>query len=301
METGFEAIREVLQESNGMTAREILNKLKFMETSQYDEFREWGKRDVNSILYRMHKVGLVQKELRDSLRPYWTLNNENVISPPRIQRGLIRKVGVISGKPFGKSPADKNIKVKSIFEEYGALYLEEIQELLNMDYKKLEKDFPYYKKFVIDVSESLETWKKWSKEETIEAIRKASTYYFPLTGPNYQSLIDLGEIQGPGIQRIYKQFGWPEICKAAGVEFKQAPRAEYLRTWSDEELLNFVIRFLESPELSDSYHAYSKWRNEQTDHVPNIQSITKYLGTWTEVRNKSLESYRLNKGKELKS
>ena len=300
MKSNFDVIRGILFETSGMTAREILRDLKQLGEINAENSGKWEKKDVNSVLYKLLGQGEVQKEFRDSLRPYWKLTSSTSSQTESLRQNSNKSSTGLGKKPFGKSNNELKNKINSIFEEYGALYLDEIQEFLEIDFHTLENSFPWHKKFVIDLNVSSESWKKWTEEETIEAVRKASTYYFPLTGPNYQSLIEIGEIQGPGIQRIYKQFGWPEICKAAGVEIKSAPRTEYERTWSDEELLSFVLRFLQSAEESDSYQTYSKWKNMQIDHVPNIQSITKYLGTWSLVRNKALESLRTLKGKELK-
>jgi hypothetical protein len=303
MDSDFETMRIILSGSAGMTAREILKNIKTINKLGLpvgSNPTQWVKRDVNSVLYRMLKEGLVENKIRNSPRPYWKLvadiSNEEISIDESSNMPDLKEIG----EEVEKWWANLELKIKSTFEEYGAIYREELLQFLGFDSQVLNSSFPYYKKFIIEPTNSLENFTKWTKEDAISSIKKASTYFFPLSGPNYQSLIDMGEIEGPGIQRIYKQFGWPEICKEAGVEFKPAPRGDYLRTWSDDELLSFVIRYLQSPIESDSYHMYSKWRAEQTDHVPTIQSITNYLGNWTFVRNNALERIRINKGKELR-
>lgn len=299
MNADFDAIRAILSESSGMTAREILRDLKHQGESLSENSGKWEKKTVNSVLYKLLNQGEVQKEFRDSLRPYWKLTSHSLSKSESLQKDLHKSSTSLVRKPFRKTNDELKHRIQLVFEDYGALYSDEIERLLGIDYRAFENGFPWHKKFIIDLSISSGSLKRWTEEEAIEAIRKASTYYFPLTGPNYQSLIDLGEIQGPGIQRIYKQFGWPEICTAAGVEFKSAPRTEYVRIWSDEELLSFVLRFLQSEEESDTYRAYVKWKIKQIDHVPTADTITKYLGPWSLVRNKALESLRNLKGKEL--
>ena len=303
MNSDFETMRIILSGSPGMTAREILKSVKTLDKLGLlteSNAREWVKRDVNSILYKMLMEGIVENKLRNSPRPYWKLTSgeskEEISSVQSLDLPDAKEVG----EEIDKWWSDLENKIKSTFEEYGAIYRDELEEIIGFDFQVVESSFPYYRKLIIEPINTLENFTKWTKDDAISSIKKASTYFFPLSGPNYQNLIDIGEIEGPGIQRIYKQFGWPEICKEAGVEFKPAPRGDYLRTWSDDELLSFVIRYLQSPIESDSYHMYSKWRVEQTDHVPTMQSITNYLGNWTFVRNNALESIRVSKGKELR-
>jgi hypothetical protein len=303
MDSDFETMRIILSGSAGMSAREILKKIKTMNQLGLptgSDSTQWVKRDVNSVLYKMLKDGLVENKIRNSPRPYWKLISDESVEEIYLDQSSILPDAKEVGEQVDKWWADLEHKIKSAFEDYGAIYRDELEQIIGFDFQVVASSFPYYKKLIIEPADSLENFTKWTKEDAISSIKKASTYYFPLSGPNYQNLIDIGEIEGPGIQRIYKQFGWPEICNEAGVEFKPAPRGDYLRTWSDDELLSFVIRFLQSPIESDSYHMYSRWRSEQIEHVPTMQSITNYLGNWSFVRNNALESIRISKGKELR-
>lgn len=306
--TEYELIQSILSGSRGKSAREILRSIKIINQLGFphdNDSAQWVKRDVNRVLYKMLKEGLVENEIRDVARPYWKLTNQYTPKVQQSDKNLLDETisnldETIDG--INQWILDLENKVKSVFNEFGAIYIDELEALIELDIHTLNlySFFTKYKKFILEPKNNVASFNKWSKEDAINAIKIASTYYFPLSGPNYQSLIDVGEIQGPGIQRIYKQFDWSELCKEAGVEFKTAPRGDYSRIWSENELLNFVIRFLQSAIESDSYHMYSKWRVEQNDHVPNIQTITNYLGAWSLVRNKALESIRLSKGKDLK-
>lgn len=306
--TEYELIQNILSNSDGKSAREILRSIKAINQlglSHNNDSAKWVKRDVNRVLYKMLKEGLVENEIRDVARPYWKLTNQCMPEVSHLNKELLSEIQSSLDETIAianKVIDDLENKVKSVFDEFGAIYIDEVDKLIELDIStlNLHSFFSKYRKFILEPKNNVVSFNKWSKDDAIDAIKIASTYYFPLSGPNYQSLIDMGEIEGPGIQRIYKQFDWSELCKEAGVEFKAAPRGDYSRTWSEEELLNFVIRFLQSTIESDSYHMYSEWRAEQNDHVPNIQTITNYLGAWSFVRNKALESIRISKGKELR-
>ena len=76
MDSDFETMRIILSGSAGMTAREILKNIKTINKLGLpvgSNPTQWVKRDVNSVLYRMLKEGLVENKIRNSPRPYWKL------------------------------------------------------------------------------------------------------------------------------------------------------------------------------------------------------------------------------------
>ena len=186
-------------------------------------------------------------------------------------------------------------KIKSTIDKYGAIYIGELETELGIPFDKLRGFIPlWYKKFIFEHSQKIDKTKKWDRSEVVNAIKKASTYYFPLTGPHYQYLLEIGEIEGPSLQRIYQVFGtWSEMCIEAGVEFKRAFRtSDYYRKWNDMELLSFVVRFLKDKNLSDSYEEFRTWRDNQNDDVPSPELIRNTLGTWLEIKSLALQTIR---------
>ena len=189
-------------------------------------------------------------------------------------------------------------QVTQIIEKYGAVYKNELELELENSFEYIKDFIPlWHRKFVFDNYSKNDNSKKWKKEDVLKAIKKASTYYFPLTGPQYQSLIEIGEIEGPSSQRIYQLFGtWSDMCSQAGVEYKPAFRTgDYYRKWNDMELLSFVVRFLKDENISDSYEEFRIWRENQNDEVPSPELVRNSLGTWLEIKKLALQVIRQEK------
>ena len=139
-------------------------------------------------------------------------------------------------------------------------------------------------------------------EQVIEAIQKASTYYFPLATADYDYLIQMGEIDGPSSQRIYQNFGgWSALCEKAGVESYAGKRGLYDQQWSDSELIDYVLRFLQDPETTFGIDSYETWSTLQSDRVPSGSTLRNRLGSWIEIRQRSLEVLRRQKGKAIRN
>jgi Bacterial RNA polymerase, alpha chain C terminal domain len=200
-----------------------------------------------------------------------------------------------------KSIQEIEIKLANLFAQYGAIYKKELAKELSLTEEDAVRIVPRrYQKFIIDKNPEPSTFTTWTKEQVLKEIQKASTYYFPLRISDYEYLLQIGEIKGPSVPYIYNKFGtWREVCAEAGVEAAQAVRTEYLKLWSEEELLGYVRRFFEEPDLSSSIGSYDSWREKQPDHVPSGVLIRNVFGNWTTVKRKALERLRQEKGREL--
>lgn len=197
---------------------------------------------------------------------------------------------------------DYEAPLAELIYEYGAVYLSELAKLLNIEEGEVVQSVPkHFRKFIIDKSVPSDVTSEWSRERVAAVIRKAGTYYFPLKTTDYEYLLEIGEIEGPSVPFIYNRFGsWSAMCIEAGVESAPSRRIEYVRSWSEEELLSFVQRFILSDGTTGSGNGYDGWREEQHDHVPSGVLIRKQFGKWSVARRMALEGLRLKKGKVLK-
>ena len=122
----------------------------------------------------------------------------------------------------------------------------------------------------------------------IEALQHASTYAFPLTTKKYSELVASKEVAGPSVPTIYNYFGsWRDACGAAGIECGEALRENYSSRWTDDDLLNFVYKYLTSPNASGSFDGYDKWVAE-TDGAPSGGTLRKRFKSWANIKNKAL-------------
>jgi predicted DNA-binding protein YlxM (UPF0122 family) len=106
--------------------------------------------------------------------------------------------------------------------------------------------------------------KIWSNEDIVESLKNAGTYFFPLSHGEYEKLVDMGEIKGPSVPLIYQRFGsWTYACHEAGIDTNKPVRSEYVRDYSDEEILNFLMRYFNEEDTIGSIEDYEKWRMAQ--------------------------------------
>ena len=138
-------------------------------------------------------------------------------------------------------------------------------------------------KLVSDFKPAKEHAKTWSNEQVMTALREASTHYFPLGKAEYDSLIELKEIEGPSSALIWMRFGsWSKACELAGVEC-HAVREHYQKTWSRAELLTYISRFLVSKDFSSSIGSYEIWKAAETVKTPSGQLLRVEFGSWQNV------------------
>lgn len=80
------------------------------------------------------------------------------------------------------------------------------------------------------------------------------------------------------IQRVDS---WREACAAAAVESNKASRTSYRRKWSEEELLDWVRRYLAESDRT-SYADFSQWLRDQADS-PSANTVRNTFGSWSAV------------------
>jgi hypothetical protein len=216
----------------------------------------------------------------------------------KISPELISTIEVLKHGVQQKQEVIVEKKFEDIFNKYGAIYKSELAEEIGLSEEEALKLTPKrFNKFIIDKFPEPVIHLSWTKEDCLEALRKAGTYYFPIRQADYDHLVSIGEIKGPSVAYMYLKFGqWSELCIEAGVEFVPSIRSEYVRMWSDEELLSYARRFFKEPDTSGTYGGYDAWREQQADHVPSGVLIRNVFGNWTTVKRKVLESLRIEKG-----
>lgn len=148
--------------------------------------------------------------------------------------------------------------------------------------------------------------KAWTDSQCIASLVNAATFAFPLTVLRYRQLLEERTIEGPTVAIYVQRFGsWVNACTLAGVEYGEAQR-EYDRTWSDNELLKFVRRFMyEREDGRWSIEKYEDWRRLPEVDGPSIGLLRLYLGSWSEIRVLALElnapEFDMHKFSELRT
>jgi hypothetical protein len=135
-----------------------------------------------------------------------------------------------------------------------------------------------------------------TRERARAALQAASLLVSPLSHQNYTGLIRDGRVKGPSVARIVQLFGsWTSACAQVGVASGEPLRKNYERTWSKDELLVFVQRFLRNHTYRGASHQFDVWRStvNGTEKVPSLGTVRNIVGgTWSDIRTEALRRMR---------
>jgi DNA-binding CsgD family transcriptional regulator len=132
----------------------------------------------------------------------------------------------------------------------------------------------------------------FTKESTLRGIAKASEHESPLSSTTYSKLVSNGTIFGPSVPRILQIFGsWRRACELAGVEALQPARKNYEKNWTEDDMIEWAIKFIRATGLA-SFHEYEPWAR-RTEGAPSGSTLRNYTGNdWISVRREALRRCR---------
>lgn len=82
--------------------------------------------------------------------------------------------------------------------------------------------------------------------------------------------------------RIVQRLGsWREACSAAGVASNKPSRATYRHKWSEDDLRDWVRRYLAEAD-KPSYADFSRWLRDQQG-APSANTVRNTFGGWSAV------------------
>ncbi len=135
-----------------------------------------------------------------------------------------------------------------------------------------------------------------TRDKARAALLAASLMTQPLSHQAYTTLLREGRVKGPSVARIVQLFGsWTVACNSVGVSSGEPLRQNYERTWTHEDLLKFVARFLREPMYRGASHQFDVWRSSvnSTEKVPSLGTVRNIVGgTWNDIRTSTLRSMR---------
>lgn len=172
---------------------------------------------------------------------------------------------------------------------------EEVLRLLSAESKMLVLQEDPFGEFVLLLGEERKSSGNsitYSRESILRSLQKAAEYENPLSSTTYSNLISNNHLVGPSVPRILQIFGtWRRACQIAGVQSLAPVRQNYEKNWTDEDMIEWVIRFIRSTFLA-SYHEYEKWA-KGIDGAPSGSTLRNYMGNdWISVRREVLRRCR---------
>ncbi len=135
-----------------------------------------------------------------------------------------------------------------------------------------------------------------SRDRARAALLAASLMAKPLSHQSYTALIREGRVKGPSVARIVQLFGsWTSACNEVGVTSGEPLRSNYERTWTEDDLLNYVERFLRDTTFRGASHQFDQWRAtvNHSEKVPSLGTVRNIVGgTWNDIRTQALRRMR---------
>jgi hypothetical protein len=135
-----------------------------------------------------------------------------------------------------------------------------------------------------------------SRDRARAALLAASLMAKPLSHQSYTALIREGRVKGPSVARIVQLFGsWTTACNEVGVTSGEPLRSNYERTWTENDLLNYVERFLRDTTFRGASHQFDQWRAtvNHSEKVPSLGTVRNIVGgTWNDIRTQALRRMR---------
>jgi hypothetical protein len=135
-----------------------------------------------------------------------------------------------------------------------------------------------------------------SRDRARAALLAASLMAKPLSHQSYTALIREGRVKGPSVARIVQLFGsWTTACNEVGVTSGEPLRSNYERTWTQDDLLNYVERFLRDTTFRGASHQFDQWRAtvNHSEKVPSLGTVRNIVGgTWNDIRTQALRRMR---------
>ena len=124
----------------------------------------------------------------------------------------------------------------------------------------------------------------WPAERIKAILQTAATYHFPLTALNYSNLVSVGEIDGPTVATIHKRFGsWVNACEEAGVECGTSHIENYQSLWTDDDLIEWVLKFLFADVPRWTLDGMNDWLASFAD-APSCPTLRNRLGGWEAMK-----------------
>jgi DNA-binding transcriptional ArsR family regulator len=92
----------------------------------------------------------------------------------------------------------------------------------------------------------------------------------------------------PAAATFIRRYGtWSEACRLAGVTAAKARRENYVQDWSNDDIVDAVVEFIETSGET-SYHRYADWAREHDR--PSGPLLVQRLGGWAVARRLAIKA-----------
>jgi hypothetical protein len=186
--------------------------------------------------------------------------------------------------------------VRSILNSRPGLTFEELARLTGKDEGDIRDSLhPQTIKFIWSERSENSNESPFTDEDILNALRLSATFESPISAPVYRDLVVRGLVNGPGPQTVAYRFGsWKKACEQAGVLFNEAVRSSYDYHWTENQMLEYIIAFLQNVSYGRGIQSYDQWRVELMNEAPSGALVRRKFETWIDTKNRALTYMREN-------
>ncbi len=264
-----------------------------LPVSGLSESLAWVLQELNLVSHD----GTVERRHVQALGE-WLLRFGSIDTTPRKSRARASR---------GPTKAQQRSELTTAIGEYLSRFpgstLNEVASALNVSLSAATTASHPVDWLLLDESELVEPAHRVESETTAAtrerargALQAASLMVSPLSHQNYTALVKEGRVKGPSVARIVQLFGsWTSACAAVGVTSGEPLRKNYERTWTREDLMVYVMRFLQDPTYRGASHQFDVWRASMNgvEKVPSLGTVRNIVGgTWNDIRTAALRIMR---------
>lgn len=123
-----------------------------------------------------------------------------------------------------------------------------------------------------------------SDDAALAEVRRVAA--LPGGRPLSRSFYDKHRREGSvGQVRLTQRFGtWTAACEAAGVEPRDAPRSNYTRRWTEENIVDWVALYMSHAGPRASFQGLDRWLRAHASHgAPSAQTVRNTCGKWVDA------------------
>jgi DNA-binding transcriptional ArsR family regulator len=111
-----------------------------------------------------------------------------------------------------------------------------------------------------------------------------------LSRKRYKEIMDGRD--APAAATYIRRYGtWAEACRLAGITASKARRTNYVRDWSNDDIVDSVAEFINTTGVT-SYHAYADWARE--NGKPSGPLLVQRLHGWADARKLAIAKLEIS-------
>jgi hypothetical protein len=176
-------------------------------------------------------------------------------------------------------------KIVDCIKTSPGISISELSHLVQVSIEQCARCIPSsLKKFVVYLADR-EAVRLWTDDRILGALQLAANFAYPISAKQYDTFRRDGAFSGPSAVLVNTRFGnWTRACEAAGIESGSRPARDYDRAWTDENLMNILIRYFLDSTTTGTFANFDAWLRVSESAYPSRATFRLRFGNWTAIK-----------------